>query len=156
MEDRNQWEFGDLGEVSISYIFKGSVKDRPTVTNTNDVYRIAMSAMDQGALGLQEQFLVIYLNRCQRVLATKVHFIGGLSSVVVDIRVIAATALSLMASAVIVCHNHPSGNLEPSEQDKRITIRLKESLKLFDIDLLDHLIVSPEGYWLSFIERGLL
>jgi DNA repair protein RadC len=156
MEDRDQWEFGDLGEVSISYIFKGSVKDRPTVTNTNDVYRIAMSAMDQGALGLQEQFLVIYLNRSHRVLATKVHFIGGLSSVTVDIRVIAATALSLMASAVIVCHNHPSRNLEPSEQDKRITIRLKESLKLFDIDLLDHLIVSPDGNWLSFTERGLL
>lgn len=156
MEDSNQWEFGDLGEVSISYIFKGSVKDRPTVTNTNDVYRIAMSAMDQGALGLQEQFLVIYLNRSHRVLATKVHFIGGLASVVVDIRVIAATALSLMSSAVIVCHNHPSGNLEPSEQDKRITIRLKESLKLFDIELLDHLIVSPEGNWLSFVERGAL
>jgi DNA repair protein RadC len=156
MENPNQWEFGDLGEVSISYIIKDSVKERPTIINKHDVYKIAMAAMDHGALGMQEQFLAIYLNRSNRVLATKVHFIGGLSSVVVDIRVIAATALSLMASALIVCHNHPSGNLEPSEQDKRITIRLKESLKLFDIDLMDHMILSHDGGWISFVNRGLL
>jgi DNA repair protein RadC len=154
MEGCSKWEIGDLGEVSVSYVFKDLVRDRPTVENTYDVYKIAMAAIDQGAIGMQEQFLVIYLNRSHRVMATKVHFIGGVSSVVVDVRIIAATALSLMASAVIVCHNHPSGNLEPSEQDKRITKRLKDSLNLFEIELLDHMIVSPDGNWLSFVERG--
>jgi len=153
MEEPNSWDIVNIGEVKVSYVFKGSVKERPTVTDSYDVYKLAMAAMDQGALGMQEQFLAIYLNRSNKVLGTKVHFIGGVASVTVDIKVIAATAINLMASGVIVCHNHPSGNLEPSEQDKRITIRLKESLKLLDIELLDHLIVNPEGEWLSFVER---
>jgi DNA repair protein RadC len=153
MEEPNSWDIVNIGEVKVSYVFKGSVKERPTVTDSYDVYKLAMAAMDQGALGMQEQFLAIYLNRSNKVLGTKVHFIGGVASVTVDIKVIAATAINLMASGVIVCHNHPSGNLDPSEQDKRITSRLKESLKLFDIELLDHLIVNPEGEWLSFVER---
>ena len=62
----------------------------------------------------------------------------------------------LMASTVIICHNHPSGNLDPSEQDKRITTRLKEGLALFDINLVDHLIVGPDGERLSFLEQGLI
>ena len=156
MEDCNKWEIGNLGEVTVSYVFKGSVKDRPIVKSSHDVYNIAMKIMDQGAMGMQEQFLAIYLNRAQRVIGAKVHFIGGIASVVVDIKVIAATAITLMASSVILSHNHPSGNLEPSEQDRRLTIRLKESLKLFDIELLDHMILSPEGEWLSFMERGII
>jgi DNA repair protein RadC len=155
MEDRNKWEMSNIGEVTVSYVFKGSVKDRPIVKSSHDVYNIAMKIMDQGAMGMQEQFLAIYLNRAQRVIGAKVHFIGGIASVVVDIKVIAATAITLMASSVILVHNHPSGNLEPSEQDRRLTIRLKESLKLFDIELLDHMIVTPEMEWLSFVERGL-
>lgn len=155
MEDRNKWEMSNIGEVKVSYVFKGSVKDRPIVKSSHDVYNIAMKIMDQGAMGMQEQFLAIYLNRSQRVIGAKVHFIGGIASVVVDIKVIAATAITLMASSVILVHNHPSGNLEPSEQDRRLTIRLKESLKLFDIELLDHMIVTPEMEWLSFVERGL-
>jgi DNA repair protein RadC len=76
--------------------------------------------------------------------------------VIVDLKVIAATAVGLMASTVIICHNHPSGNLDPSEQDKRITARLKEALALFDINLVDHLIVGPDGERLSFLEQGML
>jgi DNA repair protein RadC len=156
MEDHNKWEIGNLGEVTVSYVFKGSVKDRPIIRSTTDAFKLAMKSLDQGALGMQEQFLVIYLNRSQRVLGAKVHFIGGLSSVTVDIRLIAATALSLLADSVIICHNHPSCSLEPSEQDKRLTLKLRESLKLFDIALLDHLIVTPEMDWMSFADRGLL
>jgi DNA repair protein RadC len=115
-----------------------------------------MQAMDRNALGMQEQFLAIYLNRANTVIGAKVHFIGGLSSVTVDIKVILATAIGLMASGIIICHNHPSGNLEPSSQDKLITTKMKEALELVDVSLLDHLIFSPEGKWLSFRERGLI
>lgn len=154
MEDRNEWAMSNIGEVKVSYVFKGSVKDRPIVKGSIDVYNLAMKIMDQGAMGMQEQFLAIYLNRAHRVIGAKVHFIGGIASVVVDIKVIAATAITLMASSVIICHNHPSGSLEPSEQDRRLTIRLKESLRLFDIELLDHMIVTPEREWLSFADQG--
>jgi len=155
MED-HKWEISNIGEVKVSYVFHGSVKDRPIITSSNDVFKIAMMVLNQETVGMQEQFLAIYMNRAHRVIGAKVHFIGGISSVIVDVKVIAATAVSLMASSVIVCHNHPSGNLEPSVQDQRITVKLKESLKLLDIELLDHMIVTPEGDWLSFLERGLI
>jgi DNA repair protein RadC len=99
---------------------------------------------DQNIIAMKEQFLAICLNRSNRVIGTKLHFIGGLSSVIVDLKVIAATAVGLMASTAIICHNHPSGNLEPSKQAKLITARLKEGLALFDINLIDHLIVGPD------------
>jgi DNA repair protein RadC len=156
MEEPNSWDIVNIGEVKVSYVFKGSVKERPTVSGSYDVYKLAMAALDQGIIGMQEQFLVIYLNRSHKVIGTKVHFIGGLASVVVDIKIIAATAINLLASAVIVCHTHPSGNLEPSDHDKRMTVRLKEALALLDVQLLDHMILSPEGEWLSFVERELI
>jgi DNA repair protein RadC len=156
MENNNKWEIGNLGEVTVSYVYKGKLKDRPIITESYDVYKLASKVLDQGALGMQEQFLAIYLNRSHRVLGAKVHFIGGVSSVIVDIKVIMATAVSLMASAVIVCHNHPSGNLEPSQQDKAMTSRLKDALALMDIQLLDHMILNPEGEFLSFVEKGIL
>ena len=156
MEDPNKWEIGNLGEVTVSYVYKGILKDRPVVSGRYDVYKIATQVIDRGALGMQEQFLAIYLNRANRVIGTKVHFIGGISSVTVDIKVIMATAINLMASAVIVCHNHPSGNLEPSPQDKAITGKLKDALALLDIQLLDHMILTPEGEFLSFAEKGLI
>jgi DNA repair protein RadC len=156
MEDTNKWEISNLGEVTISYVFKGSLKDRPTITGSYDVYKIAMEVIDKGAMGMQEQFLAIYLNRANTVIGAKVHFIGGIASVIVDMKLILATAAGLMASGVIVCHNHPSGNLEPSKQDRLLTEKLKEVLGLLDIQLMDHLILSPDGKWLSFVERGIL
>jgi DNA repair protein RadC len=157
MEDHNNnWEIGNLGEVSISYVYKGNLNDRPKISECYDAYQIAMSVMDKGKLGLQEQFLVIYLNRSNRVIGAKVHFIGGVSSVFVDTKIIAATAIGLLASAVILVHNHPSGSLEPSEHDKSTTVKLKEALDLLDIQVIDHLIIAPDGEWLSFIQKGLL
>jgi len=156
MEDSNKWEIGNLGEISVSYVYKDSIKDRPIITCVYDVYQLAVRAMDQGSLGMQEQFLVIYLNRAQRVLGSKVHFIDGISSVTIDVKLILATAVGIMASGIVICHNHPSGNLEPSEQDKRLTLRLKEALSLLEIELLDHMIINPEGEFLSFADKGIL
>ena len=116
MEDR-KWEISNIGEVKVSYVFNGSVKDRPIITSSYDAFRIAMKVLDQETVGMQEQFLAIYMNRAHRVIGAKVHFVGGVSSVIVDVKVIAATAVSLMASSVIVCHNHPSGSLQPSPQE---------------------------------------
>lgn len=156
MEDSEKWEMVNIGEVKVSYVFKGSLEDRPKIRDCYDSYKIAMQVMDRNALGMQEQFLAIYLNRANTVIGAKVHFLGGLSSVTVDIKIILATAIGLMASGVIICHNHPSGNLEPSSQDKLITAKMKEALELVDVSLLDHLILCPEGKWLSFKEKGLI
>ncbi|MNE89583.1 hypothetical protein D3C80_1870030 [compost metagenome] len=80
---------------------------------------------------------------------------GGASGTVVDAKIIFVAALLSHASAIILCHNHPSGSLKPSEPDLRLTKQLKEAGRLLNIDILDHLIVSSEGYY-SFGDEGLL
>lgn len=151
MEGNRKMEIGDLAKVSVSYIRKSTYKKRPKITNQYDAFQVAWRVFDLNLIEIQEQFLAIYMNRSNVVIGTKLHFIGGLSSVTVDVKLIMATAINLMASCVILAHNHPSGSLEPSEQDIRLTRRVKEAFKLLDIELYDHLIISPEGNFKGII-----
>lgn len=102
-----------------------------------------------------EEFYVIYLNQANFVQAVEKISSGGISGTVVDGKLIYKRALQLNASSIILSHNHPSGNLKPSEADKNITRRLGEFGKLIDIQVLDHLIVSDNGYF-SFSDHQLL
>ncbi len=81
---------------------------------------------------------------------------GGIAGTVADSKLILGVALKSAASGIIVAHNHPSGNLQPSVQDKELTWKIQEAFKLLDITLLDHLIVVPEDAYLSFAYEGLL
>jgi DNA repair protein RadC len=80
---------------------------------------------------------------------------GGISGTVTDVRIILKKSLEYLASGIIVCHNHPSGNLNPSESDTKITQKIKESASLLDIQLLDHIIISEKEYY-SFADNGLI
>ncbi len=80
---------------------------------------------------------------------------GGISGTVTDVRIVMKKAVESLASGIIVCHNHPSGNLNPSESDTRITQKIKDAGNLMDIQLLDHLIISGKDYY-SFADNGLL
>ncbi len=102
-----------------------------------------------------EIFAVLFLNNSHHVLAFEKLFYGTINTTTVHPRVVVQRALALNAAAVILTHNHPSGNLEPSAADQYVTEELKTSLKLFDVRVLDHIIVSHEGT-LSFVERGLI
>lgn len=102
-----------------------------------------------------EIFAVLFLNNSHHVIAFEKLFYGTINSTTVHPRVVAQRALALNAAAVILTHNHPSGNLEPSAADQYITNLLKQALILFDVRVLDHIIVSHEGT-LSFTERGLI
>lgn len=102
-----------------------------------------------------EEFWVLYLNRANRVIDRMKLSQGGISGTVTDMRLILKKAVELLASGIIVCHNHPSGNLSPSESDTRITTRLKEAGSLMDIQLLDHVIISGRDYY-SFADNGLI
>jgi DNA repair protein RadC len=81
---------------------------------------------------------------------------GGLSGTVTDVRLIFRGAIKANASGIIICHNHPSGNLNPSESDTKIINKIKEVGKLMDIQLLDHLILTMDGNYYSFADNGLL
>ncbi len=102
-----------------------------------------------------EHFYVAFLNRANFVMRCELLSVGGLSGTVVDVRMIMNRAILLKSSAIILAHNHPSGNLNPSEQDRDITARVKEACKLFDIMLMDHLIIANQLY-LSFADEGYL
>ena len=80
---------------------------------------------------------------------------GGVSGTVTDVRIVMKKAVELLASGIILCHNHPSGNLNPSESDTKITHKIKEAGSLMDIQLLDHLIISDKDYY-SFADNGMI
>jgi DNA repair protein RadC len=102
-----------------------------------------------------EEFWILFLNRSNRVINRIKISQGGISGTVTDVRIIMKKAVECLASGIIVCHNHPSGNINPSESDSKITQKIKEAGNLMDIQLLDHLIISGSDYF-SFADNGLL
>jgi DNA repair protein RadC len=102
-----------------------------------------------------EEFWILVLNRANQVMREEYLSKGGISGTVVDIRLICKLAIENNASGIVIAHNHPSGQVVPSEQDKAITKKLKEALKFFEITLLDHLIIGDQKYF-SFSDDGLL
>ena len=102
-----------------------------------------------------EKSAVVYLNQANQVKHWLLLSEGGITSTIVDVRIIIKKALELGAVKLILCHNHPSGSLQPSHADKTITAKIKEACSLLDLQLLDHIIVSSGGYF-SFAEQGML
>ena len=102
-----------------------------------------------------EEFWVVYLNRSNRIIDAQNLSKGGIAGTVIDIRLILRKALEVLASGIIIGHNHPSGNKRPSESDKQITGKLKTASGQMDIKLLDHIIVADNSYF-SFADEGLL
>ena len=102
-----------------------------------------------------EVFAVVYLNKANKINHFGIISNGGMTSTVVDPRIIFKKAFEVEATSIVLCHNHPSGSLKPSRQDEELTHKLKEGAKYLDIQVIDHLIVSDEGYF-SFADEGLL
>ncbi len=102
-----------------------------------------------------EEFWVLFLNRSNHILKMEMISRGGVAGTVVDSKIIFKSAVETLCSSVILCHNHPSGNLKPSDQDIQLTKKLKEAGRLLEIPVLDHLIVAESGYY-SFADEGML
>ena len=106
-------------------------------------------------IGMFESVFVIYLNQKNVPIGWRKISQGGISSSIVDVRLVLVPALNCLASGFIICHNHPSGNLNPSAEDRKITDQLKESGNIMSIKLLDHLILTENSFF-SFADEGLL
>lgn len=102
-----------------------------------------------------EVFAVVFLNRANKINNFEIISRGGITGTVADPRMILKKALEVEATSIVLCHNHPSGNLKPSRADEELTLKIKEAAKYFDIRILDHIIVSEEGYY-SFADEGIL
>ncbi|MEZ5012066.1 MAG: DNA repair protein RadC [Bacteroidales bacterium] len=122
------------------------------IRSSNDVYEIFHSLLSDLN---HEEFWVVYLNRSNKIVSRQRVSQGGISGTITDVRLIMKTGIELLASSLIICHNHPSGNMEPSEADIRITGKIKDAASFFDISLLDHIIVTDKGYY-SFADNGSL
>ncbi len=144
-------------EITVAYINKQKASERPNVTTPSDVAIHIIEGYNMQTIGLQEQFVVMYLNNSNRVLGIYRASNGGITGTVCDIRIILSIALKVAAVSLVISHNHPSGNLKPSRADEELTGKLKEAAKLMDIKLLDHIIVHPSGtQYYSFADEGLL
>lgn len=128
------------------------VVKREKVAASKDVYEIMKPVLIDLP---HEEFWLIMLNRANFIIKKELISRGGVAGTVVDTKIIFKTAVDNYASSIIICHNHPSGNLKPSEADIKITKAIREAGKIMEIPLLDHLIVTENNYY-SFGDEGLI
>lgn len=124
--------------------------ERPQITGSTSVAEVFQPLLSD--LG-HEEFWVLLLNRNNRIISSEKVSQGGVSGTVVDLKLIFKTALDRLASAIVLCHNHPSGNTEPSAEDIRITQKCKDGGAVLGIDVLDHIIIAADQYY-SFSDNG--
>lgn len=143
-----------LAEIKVSYSHKIKPSELKALTSSRDAYENLLSIWDD-QLEHIECFYLLLLSRSNRILGYYQLSKGGISGTVADPKCIFQVALKCNASALILAHNHPSGNLKPSEMDIRLTRKLVEVGKLLELPILDHLILTPEAYF-SFADDGLM
>lgn len=130
----------------------GTLPAHQKLTNSADVYKF-LWARYQDLDTFVETFSILGLNQAHQPVLFKAVSTGGITATLVDVRVIAKYLLDSLCVSYIVCHNHPSGNLTPSEADRHQTRKIKEAMNLFDIKMLDHLILSDVSYY-SFADNA--
>jgi DNA repair protein RadC len=136
-------------------VTRGKKSASDIVTSSTVASEIFKRFIGKNKIETQELVAVAYLNTANKVLGVYVHSIGSISSASVDVRLVLAGALQMGAVGLILCHNHPSGNLKPSEADKTMTKQLIKATSYHNINVLDHIIITKESHF-SFAENGLL
>ena len=133
-----------ISEIQVTYHPKCSGK--PLIKTSQDAYEIIKPLYNEDIMQYKEIFMVLYLNRANRVLGYHEHSIGSDTGTVVSVKQIIGIALKVNTCNLILVHNHPSGNTKPSSQVIEITKRTKEAAGLFEIQVLDHLIIGDGFY----------
>ena len=142
-----------VGEVKLSYKPKNISKYK--VTSSEDAYKYLLSTYKKGTICYKEYFKVLFLNQANQVLGYTLISGGGIKETTADVRLIFQAALLTNSVALILAHNHPSGNLKPSPKDIRLTKQVREASNFMRIKILDHIIISDTGYY-SFADEGML
>ena len=128
------------------------ILDKPIITDSGSIARYLQALLKDHD---REVFMVMFLNRANKINHTEIISRGGITGTVADPRVILKRALEEDAVSIVLCHNHPSGSLKPSRADEALTRKIKEAARYFDIRVADHVIVSEAGFF-SFADQGLL
>ncbi len=145
-----------VNEIKISY--KGGIKSKNwiKISTSAQAAEVLFENWDKRTMELQESFKIVLLNNSNKVKGICQISQGGIAGTLVDMRIIFATVLKSLSVGLILAHNHPSGKLEPSEEDIKLTNKIKKAASVFDIRLLDHLIFAPDGDYYSFADNGIL
>lgn len=145
----------NVAEIEISYKPKYKPSERPQISSSEQAYKVLMQHWDLGRIEFLEEFKIILLNRRNRVLGVVNISNGGVSGTIADPKVIFGTALKTGSSGIILAHNHPSAEVDPSSEDLNLTKKLSSGATLLDLKIMDHLIISPDRFY-SFADEGLL
>ena len=145
-----------VNEIAISY--SGSIKTKllPKISSSRDAANLLFEHWDKQNIELFESFKMLLLNNSNKVKGIYTLSKGGITGTLVDIRIVFAVVLKSVTTSIILAHNHPSGTLQPSQPDKLLTEKIKKAGELFDIKVLDHLILTPDGDYFSFADEGIL
>lgn len=152
MENR---ELLKVCEVKLTYQSKIKASDRYHISKSEDVYEVLKNCYDEDTLQYRETFKILLINQANKVLGVSNISEGGITETGADIRLILQAALLGNATAIILSHNHPSGNIFPSSIDKTLTSRIIKAAALMNIRVLDHIIITSDTYY-SFADEGML
>lgn len=140
-------------EIQIKYSQKPSMQ---FIQSSYAAYEIFMNSWDMNHIQLIEEFKVMYINNGNRVLGISSISKGGMTSCLVDVRLVLSIALKSAATGIILAHNHPSGKMKPSKADIELTRKIKRGGEMLDINVLDHIIINSSKGYFSFADEGML
>ena len=144
-----------ISQVQLVYRRKIKANDRPKIRKSEDAFALFRENWNDLTINLFEEFKVMLIDRNNRCMGISTIAMGGVSGLYVDNKIIFGLALKARACNLILAHNHPSGNLTPSKADIRLTEHICKAGELLDINVLDHIILTDEGY-VSFSKEGLI
>lgn len=142
-------------ELKLVYNLKYKISDRPQINTSAEVYKILKENWNFEIIEFIEEFKIILLNRANRVLGIVPISVGGTAGTIADPKVIFASALKCNSASIVLCHNHPSGNLKPSQADIELTRKLKNAGQFLDLPVIEHIILTKESYF-SFADEGMM
>ena len=145
-----------VSEIKIAYRSRVKLSEAPKIKSSATAADVLYSNWDKDEIEVSESFKLLLLNNNNRVKGIFEVSRGGITYTLVDLRLIFGVILKSLSTAVILCHNPPSGTLLPSNPDKDLTRKIKNAAGLFDIKVLDHLILTPGGDYYSFADNGML
>ena len=143
-----------VNEITITYNEK--IAFSTAINNSKDAGQLLYKHWNTNTIGVHETFKILLLNNANKVKGIYEVSSGGITSTLVDIRMLFAVVLKSLSVGIILAHNHPSGKLIPSAADKRITEKIKNAARLLDVKVLDHIILAPNGSYYSFEDHAII
>lgn len=142
----------NIAEIKVTY---NPVK-LGKISNSKNIDQFFRENWDHYNMMMFEEFKVLFFNNNLEIIGFKTIGQGGITSTSVDIRIIFSLALKALATGIVIAHNHPSGSLRPSQSDLNLTENIKNASSILNIQLWDHIILSPDGEYYSFADEGVL